>query len=98
MHLPIRNGLQINLLSACFNNTSATYKYYWFLSILQSIEDGKIRIQKKDLFARMISNAWYTVNYFHISFGKQESRINPMEFFYKCLIFMNVSNQFGNLI
>ena len=27
---------------------------------------------KKELFARMISNAWYTVNYFHLSFGKQD--------------------------
>ena len=72
MHIPSFNGLPVNLLAACFNNTSATYKYYWFLSILQSIEDGKTRIQKKELFASMISNAWYTVNYFHISFGKQD--------------------------
>ena len=72
MHLPSSNGLPVNLLAACFNNTSATYKYYWFLSILQSIEDGKIKIQKKNYLLRMISNAWYTVNYFHISFGKQD--------------------------
>ena len=72
MRLPFRNGLPVNLLSACFNNTSATYKYYWFLSILQSVEAGEVRIPKRELFARMISNAWFTVNYFHISFGKQD--------------------------
>lgn len=72
MRLPLSNGLPINLLAACFNNTSATYKYYWFLSLLQCIETGNARIQKRELFARMISNAWYTVNYFHISFGKQD--------------------------
>ena len=70
MNLPFHKELPINLLAACFNNTSSTYKYYWFLSILQTVEAGKIQISKKDLFARMISNAWYTVNYFHISFGK----------------------------
>ena len=72
MQLPSSNCLPVNLLAACFNNTSATYKYYWFLAILQSIETGKTRIQKRELFALMISNAWYTVNYFHISFGKQD--------------------------
>jgi hypothetical protein len=72
MHLPSSNGLPVNLITASFNNTSATYKYYWFLSILQTVEAGKIRIQKRELFALMISNAWYTVNYFHISFGIQD--------------------------
>ncbi len=72
MKLPNSKALPINLLSACFNNTVATYKFYWFLSILQSLEEGKTKINKRELFSRMISNAWYTVNYFHISFGKQD--------------------------
>ena len=72
MKLPNSKRLPINLLAACFNNTTATYKYYWVLSILQSVEEGKTRISKRELFARMISNAWFTVNYFHISFGKQD--------------------------
>ncbi|POY34722.1 hypothetical protein C3K47_18995 [Solitalea longa] len=72
MVLPHSNELPINYLSACFNNTSATYKYYWFLSILQEVENGNLMISKRSLFSRMISNAWFTVNYFHISFGKQD--------------------------
>ena len=72
MELPKSNNLPVNLVAACFNSTVATYKYYWFLSILQSVENGNLRISKRDLFARMISNAWYTVNYFHVSFGKQD--------------------------
>ncbi len=72
MQLPNSNGLPVNLLAACFNNTSATYKYYWFLSVLQSVENQNMTIPKKELFARMISNAWFTVNYFHVSFGKQD--------------------------
>ncbi len=70
--LPNKSGLPVNLLAACFNSTSATYKYYWLLSILQSVENGNLKISKRDLFARMISNAWFTVNYFHVSFGKQD--------------------------
>jgi hypothetical protein len=72
MNLPNQNGLPVNLLAACFNNTVATYKFYWLLSILQSVENGNLKISKRDLFARMISNAWFTVNYFHVSFGKQD--------------------------
>lgn len=70
MTLPESKNLPINLLSACFNNTVATYKYYWLLSIIQEVESGKMNISKRNLFARMISNAWYTLNYFHVSFGK----------------------------
>jgi HNH endonuclease len=73
MQLPNDKNLPINLLNACFNNTSATYKFYWFLSILDAVEDGQMRIEKRALFARMISLSWYTVNYFHVSFGKQDN-------------------------
>lgn len=72
MRLPKSDELPVNLLAACFNNTVATYKYYWFLSILQSVEQGESKISKRDLFSRMLSNAWFTVNYFHVSFGKQD--------------------------
>jgi hypothetical protein len=72
LKIPDDNNLLVNHLSACFNNTSATYKFYWFLSILQSVENGQTIISKRALFARMIANAWYTVNYFKVSFGKQD--------------------------
>ncbi len=79
MELPKINGLPVNKLAACFNNTSATYKFYWLLAILQSVESGKTKILKRDLFSRMISNAWYTVNYFHVSFGKQDKLQRAIE-------------------
>ena len=72
MTIPESKNLPIHSLAACFNRTSATYKYYWFLSIIQSVEKGKTSISKNELFACMISNAWYTVNYFKVSFGKQD--------------------------
>ena len=72
MPIPESSNLPVNRLAACFNKTSATYKFYWFISILQEVEKGSIKIPKINLFSRMISNAWYTVNYFHVSFGKQD--------------------------
>ncbi|MNK21257.1 hypothetical protein D3C87_395100 [compost metagenome] len=70
--LPASEILNIHYLSSVFNNTSATYKYYWLLAIIDVIEDGKRSADKKELFARMLANSWYTVNYFHISFGSQD--------------------------
>lgn len=72
MHLPLNKTLSVNALAACFNNTSATYKFYWFLTLLQKVEQGNVTPTKHEIFAGMIANAWYTVNYFHISFGKQD--------------------------
>lgn len=71
-NIPYSETLPVNLLSAAFGKTTATYKFYWFLSILQIVEEGKVIIPKKEIFSRMISNAWYTVNYFKISFGKHD--------------------------
>lgn len=72
MNLPHQDDLPIGRLVACFNKTSAAYKFYWFLAILNRVEQGESRIVKRDLFADMIAHAWFTVNYFHVSFGKQE--------------------------
>ena len=71
-NLPSSDDLPISILAGTFNNKVATYKFYWFLSILELVENGNIEIKKKDIFAKMISNSWYTVNYFHLSFGKQD--------------------------
>ena len=78
-HLPQHNSLQINLLAGSFNNTSATYKFYWFISLLDELEQGHTTISKQHLFANMIANAWYTVHYFHVSFGAQDQLQRAIE-------------------
>jgi 5-methylcytosine-specific restriction endonuclease McrA len=70
--IPGQDGLPTNKLAACFNKTTSTYKFYWFLSIIQAAENGTLKVTKRELFSRMISNSWYTVNYFNVSFGKQD--------------------------
>ena len=72
MMLPKSKELPVAVLARCFNKTSATYKYYWMLSILQAAEEGTFHVSKKALFSRMIANAWFTVNYFKLSFGKHD--------------------------
>jgi hypothetical protein len=70
--LPFSDNLPVNKLASVFGSTSATYKYYWLLAIIELVEEGHTVIPKKKIFSRMISNSWYTINYFHISFGKQD--------------------------
>lgn len=72
MNLPNSQFLSIDKLSSAFSSTSATYKFYWFLAILELVDQGNTHILKRNIFSRMISNSWYTVNYFKVSFGKQD--------------------------
>ncbi|WP_130854974.1 HNH endonuclease domain-containing protein [Olivibacter jilunii] len=69
---PLNNAVPVHRLAACFNNTSTTYKFYWLLAILDGVQDGRKELDKHELFASMIANAWYTVNYFNVSFGQQD--------------------------
>ena len=70
--LPFSPDINNNALASIFNYTSATYKFYWFLAIVEEVESGDKEIQKDRLFARMISNAWYPIKYFRLSFGSQD--------------------------
>ena len=73
------NILQSQLLSTVrlgkiFANTVATYKYFWFLSILQiHAKTEKLRIDVWYIVIRMVANAWYPIHYFRLSFGKSDS-------------------------
>lgn len=80
--LPQYQGLPVQLLAATFKKTAATYKFYWFLSLLQLIEEEGTKIEKRKIFARMLSNAWYPINYFKLSFGKQDKIQEAISFFH----------------
>lgn len=70
MEIPINTRINTILLSSVFNNTAATYKYYWFLSLLEIFsEKQEVKIPIRNILARMICNAWYPVHYFKLSFG-----------------------------
>ena len=72
MNLPKAGNLPVAKLAASFSNTSATYKFYWLIAIIEAVEKGNTTIKKRTLFSSMIANSWYTVNYFKVSFGKQD--------------------------
>ena len=74
MQLPQSNILTTKYLNRVFDKTVATYKYYWFLGILDlCVKQGKTRMNVWDIMITMVANAWYPVIYFRLSFGKSES-------------------------
>jgi hypothetical protein len=71
--IPQSNNLPIKYLAAIFDNVTNSYKFYWFLAILEQIRENQSRtIPINNLLARMISSVWYPTNYFRLSFGKQD--------------------------
>lgn len=73
-NIPQSDFLSTKNLSRVFNNTTATYKFYWFQSLLQMHnEEGIYRMNVWDLVIRMVANAWFPIHYFHLSFGSMDS-------------------------
>lgn len=72
MNFPNHQNLEVQKLSTVFKNTSTSYKFYWFYSLLKTIEQNKSEIELKDLFVQMVVNVWYPNHYFKINFGVQD--------------------------
>ena len=71
--LPPSSDLPVEHLAACFNKVTNSYKFYWFLAILEHLrENHSAVIPINDLLARMVASVWYPANYFRLSFGKQD--------------------------
>lgn len=77
--LPDSEILSIRKFNACFENITNSYKFYWLLAILEELNEGNLKIANSDLALRMISLAWYPLDYFKLSFGKQDSFIKLSE-------------------
>ena len=77
MNIPQSRLLSTVRLGKIFANTVATYKYFWFLSILQiHAKTETLHISVWDIVIRMIANAWYPILYFRLSFGNSDSLFN----------------------
>jgi 5-methylcytosine-specific restriction endonuclease McrA len=73
MRLPNSNSVSVRPLSGAFRRTTNSYKYYWFLAIIEHVREGdSLVVTIDDLLSRMIAAVWYPVNYFRLSFGKQD--------------------------
>lgn len=74
MTLPQNNKLPISNLAGIFSNTTAAYKFYWFVALLDIVvKERKARISFWEIIAGMVAESWYPIHYFKHSFGKLDS-------------------------
>ena len=75
MNLPSEGVVDVARLSRIYDNTTATYKFYWFVSIINLISANPDRrvFSFEEIIAGMIAEAWYPIHYFRLSFGKLDS-------------------------
>jgi len=66
--------IENKIIAQVFNSTSATYKYYWFIAIIDLLLKNKSpKINLWEIIISMVSEAWYPIHYFKLSFGKSDS-------------------------
>ncbi|MBX9252913.1 hypothetical protein H1Q63_02870 [Desmonostoc muscorum CCALA 125] len=81
--LPQSGRVNVSVLSQIFNNTTNSYKYLFFLSLLDIIKrrhfDTLSPISFEEIIVEMLANAWYPHNYFKLSFGIQDQIANKLD-------------------
>ncbi len=74
--LPESSELNIINLSRIFDNTTNSYKYIFFLSILDILKrrnfDVTTPVTFRELTIEMLANTWFPHTYFRLSFGIQD--------------------------
>ena len=74
MILPDNHKLPIPALAAIFVNTSATYKFYWFVAMMEIVvKERRTKMSFLEIIAGMVAESWYPIHYFKLSFGKSDS-------------------------
>ena len=74
MKIPQSDILTTSAMNRVFDTTTATYKFYWLLSLLDMhVKEHKNEMLALDVASRMVAYAWYPIEYFKLSFGKGDS-------------------------
>lgn len=71
--LPDSDQVNVEALSHLFRRTTTSYKYLFFLSILDLLKKRQFKatdyISFQEIIVEMLTNAWYPYAYFQLSFG-----------------------------
>lgn len=74
--LPESERVNVSILAQLFNNTTNSYKYLFFLSLLDILKrrnfDVLSPISFTELVVEILANAWFPHTYFKLSFGTQD--------------------------
>lgn len=66
--LPTYQNLRVQQLSRVFENTTNSYKFYWFWSLLEQAQANTI-IYFEELILDMVALSWHTVAQYKLSLG-----------------------------
>ena len=81
-NLPASDKVDVSVLSLIFDKTTNSYKYLFFLSLLDILRrrhfDVLSPISFEEIIIEMLANAWYPHNYFKLSFGTQDQIANKL--------------------
>lgn len=82
LQLPNSEKVNVAALSQIFNSTTNSYKYLFFLSLLDILKRNKFKsftsITFEDIIIEMLANAWYSHSYSRLSFGTQDQIANRL--------------------
>lgn len=70
--LPYSSIVNISSLAGVFRSTAASYKFLFFLSLLNILDEthyNKLKISLDDILLEMLSIAWFPHNFFKLNFG-----------------------------
>ncbi len=74
--LPQSENLDVFALSRMFSDTTTSYKFLFFISLLDILKrrqfDVLSPISFQEIIVEMLANAWYPHTYFKLSFGSQD--------------------------
>ena len=74
-YLPESNDLPIEKLSAIFKKTTNSYKYLYFIALLNLIEENNFNqnvFPVDEIYTEMLTIAWYPHSYFMLNFGSSD--------------------------
>ena len=63
MNLPQSHNLPTQKLASVFSSTSATYKFYWLIALIELVEDGNIEISKRKILHTSFYKAFESLSY-----------------------------------
>lgn len=71
--LPPYHQLRIAQLTAVFNHTTNSYKFYWFWGLLELVKgEQEATIPLDAVLIKMVALSWHTVAYYKIGLGRQD--------------------------
>jgi transcriptional regulator with XRE-family HTH domain len=81
--LPESSHVNVATLARLFDDTTNSYKYLFFVSLLDILRrrqfDVITPISFKELVIEMLANAWYPHTYFKLSFGTQDKIADQLD-------------------